>query len=108
MVASVNFGVYDFFFKGLALPLLGVGVSGFGYSHQIFYIALCTISQAILIYRFPKFTTKITDLSGYLIFIITIVLVLSLLAYHEGGLEFSRLFTFTNYTGTEGSVWPKS
>ncbi len=108
VVASVNFGVYDFFFKGLALPLLGVDVSGFGYSHQIFYIALFTISQAILIYRFPKFTTKITDLSGYLIFIITIVLVLSLLAYHEGGLEFSRLFTFTNYTGTEGSVWPKS
>lgn len=108
VVASVNFGVYDFFFKGLALPLLGVDVSGFGYSHQIFYIALFTISQAILIYRFPKITTKITDLSGYLIFIITIVLVLSLLAYHEGGLEFSRLFTFTNYTGTEGSVWPKS
>ncbi len=108
VVASVNFGVYDFFFKGLALPLLGVDVSGYGYSHQIFYIALFTISQAILIYRFPKFTTKITDLSGYLIFIITIMLVLSLLAYHEGGLEFSRLFTFTNYTGTEGSVWPKS
>ena len=108
VVASVNFGVYDFFFKGLALPLLGVDVSGFGYSHQIFYIALFTISQAILIYRFPKFTTKITDFSGYLIFIITIVLVLSLLAYHEGSLEFSRLFTFTNYTGTEGSVWPKS
>jgi amino acid transporter len=108
VVASVNFGVYDFFFKGLALPLLGVDVSGFGYSHQIFYIALFTISQAILIYRFPKFTTKITDLSGYLIFIITIVLVLSLLAYHAGGLELSRLFTFTNYTGTEGSVWPKS
>ena len=108
VVASVNFGVYDFFFKGLALPLLGVDVSGFGYSHQIFYIALFTISQAILIYRFPKFTTKITDLSGYLIFIITIVLVLSLLAYHEGSLEFSRLFTFTNYTGTEGSPWPAS
>lgn len=108
VVASVNFGVYDFFFKGLALPLLGVDVSGFGYSHQIFYIALFTISQAILIYRFPKFTTKITDLSGYLIFIITIALVLSLLAYHAGDLELSRLFTFTNYTGTEGSVWPKS
>ena len=108
VVASVNFGVYDFFFKGLALPLLGVDVSGFGYSHQILYITLFTVSQAILIYRFPKFTTKITDLSGYLIFIITIVLVLSLLAYHEGALEFSRLFTFTNYTGTEGSVWPAS
>ena len=108
VVASVNFGVYDFFFKGLALPLLGVDVSSWGYSHQIFFISVFTAIQAILIYRFPKFTTKITDLSGYLIFIITIALVLSLLAYHEGSLEFSRLFTFENYTGTEGSVWPKS
>ena len=108
VVASVNFGVYDFFFKGLAMPILGVDVTGWGYSHQVFYIALFTAIQALLIYRFPKFTTKITDLSGYLIFIITIALVLSLLAYHQGALEFSRLFTFTNFTGTEGSIWPKS
>ena len=108
VVASVNFGVYDFFFKGLALPILGVDTSGFGYTHQVFFIALFTAIQALLIYRFPKFTTKITDLSGYLIFIITVVLVLSLLAYHQGPLEFSRLFTFENFTGTEGSVWPKS
>jgi amino acid transporter len=108
VVASVNFGVYDFFFKGLAMPILGVDVSGWGYSHQVFFIGLFTAIQAILIYRFPKFTTKITDVSGYLIFIITVVLVLSLLAYHQGPLEFSRLFTFTNFTGTEGSVWPKS
>ena len=108
VVASVNFGVYDFFFKGLALPILGVDTSGFGYAHQVFFIALFTVIQAVLIYRFPKFTTKITDVSGYLIFIITVVLVLSLLAYHQGALEFSRLFTFTNYTGVEGSPWPKS
>jgi amino acid transporter len=108
VVASVNFGVYDFFFKGLAMPILGVDVSSWGYTHQVFFIALFTTIQAILIYRFPKFTTKITDLSGYLIFIITVALVLSLLAYHQGPLEFSRLFTFTNFTGTEGSVWPAS
>ncbi len=108
VVASVNFGVYDFFFKGLAMPILGVDVSAWGYSHQVFFIALFTAIQALLIYRFPKFTTKITDLSGYLIFIITIALVLSLLAYHQGPLEFSRLFTFTNFTGTEGSIWPAS
>jgi amino acid transporter len=108
VVASVNFGVYDFFFKGLAMPILGVDVSGWGYTHQVFFIALFTAIQALLIYRFPKFTTKITDLSGYLIFIITVVLVLSLLAYNQNPLDFSRLFTFTNFTGTEGSVWPAS
>ena len=39
VVASVNFGVYDFFFKGLALPILGVDVSGFGYAHQTLHRA---------------------------------------------------------------------
>ena len=72
------------------------------------FIAAITALQALLIYRFPKFTTKITDISGYLIFVIAVVLTLSLLAYHRGTLDFGRLFTFTNFTGTEGSVWPKS
>ena len=108
VVASVNFGVYDFFFKGLAAPILGIDVSGYGYSHQIFYITLFTVLQAILIYAFPKFTTKITDLSGYLIMAIGGILTMSLLAYNQAPLDFSRLFTFTNFTGAEGSVWPKS
>ena len=108
VVASVNFGVYDFFFKGLAAPILGIDVSGFGYSHQVFFIALFTVIQAVLIYRFPKFTTKITDVSGYLIMIIAAVLTVSLLAYNQTPIDFSRLYTFTNFTGTEGSIWPAS
>jgi amino acid transporter len=108
VVASVNFGVYDFFFKGLSAPILGIDVSGYGYTQQIIAIAIITGIQALLIHRFPKFTTKITDFSGYLIFAIAVVLTLSLLAYHQGDLDFGRLFTFTNYTGTEGSLWPKS
>ena len=108
VVASVNFGVYDFFFKGLAAPILGIDVSGYGYSHQIFYITLFTVLQAILIYAFPKFTTKITDLSGYLIMAIGGILTMSLLAFNQTPLDFSRLFTFTNFTGAEGSVWPAS
>ena len=108
VVASVNFGVYDFFYKGLAAPILGIDVSGYGYSHQIFHIALFTTIQAVLIYRFPKFTTKITDLSGYLIMIIAAVLTISLLVYNQTPIDFSRLYTFTNFTGAEGSVWPKS
>lgn len=108
VVASVNFAVYDFFFKGLAAPILGIDVSGYGYLHQTLYIAGFTILQAALIYRFPKFTTKITDLSGYLIMLIGGVLTVSLLAFNQAPLDFSRLFTFTNFTGTEGSVWPAS
>ena len=40
--------------------------------------------------------------------IIATVLTVSLLAYNQNPLDFSRLFTFTNFTGTEGSVWPAS
>jgi len=81
VVASVNFAVYDFFFKGLAAPILGIDVSGYGYMHQVLYIAAFTVLQAILIYRFPKLTTKVTDLSGYLIMVIGGVLTMSLLAF---------------------------
>ncbi|MEQ1765882.1 MAG: amino acid permease [Methylotenera sp.] len=108
VVASVNFGVYDFFFKGLAAPIMGIDVSGYGYVHQTLYITAFTILQAILIYRFPKFTTKITDLSGYLIMAIGGILTMSLLAFNQTPLDFSRLYTFTNFTGAEGSVWPAS
>lgn len=108
VVASVNFAVYDFFFKGLAAPILGIDVSGYGYVHQVLYITAFTVLQAILIYRFPKLTTKVTDLSGYLIMVIGAVLTMSLLAYNKTPLDYSRLFTFTNFTGAEGSVWPKS
>ena len=102
VVASVNYGVYDPFFKTLISPLVGFDVP------TTVFIASITAIQAILIYRFPKFTTKITDVSGYLIFFLAVVLTLSLLAYHQGPLDFGRLFTFTNFTGTEGSVWPKT
>ena len=108
VVASVNFGLYDFFFKTLIAPLLGIDVATLGYTHQIVALAAITTLQAILIHRFPKFTTKITDVSGYLIFAIAVVLTVSLLAYHQGTLDFGRLFTFTNFTGAEGSVWPKN
>jgi amino acid transporter len=102
VVASVNYGVYDPFFKTLVAPLLGLDIP------TTVFIAAVTIIQAILIYRFPKFTTKITDISGYLIFFLALALTLSLLAYNKNGIDFSKLFTFTNFTGADGSVWPKT
>lgn len=108
VVASVNFAVYDFFFKTLIAPLLGIDIAKLGYAEQTLSMAAITTIQAILIYSFPKFTTKITDIAGYLIMALGGLLTLSLLAYNQNGLDFSRLFTFTNFTGTEGSVWPTS
>jgi amino acid transporter len=55
-----------------------------------------------------KITSKLTDMSGYLIFAVAIVLTVSLLIYSPVKPDFSRLTTLTNFTGTEGSWWPQS
>ena len=107
VLASVNFGVYDPFFKTLIAPMLGIAPESMGQGFQIGFIALITISQAILNAYLPKLTTKLTDISGYLIFVVAVVLVISLLVYTTTPIDISKLFTFTNFTGTEGSVWPK-
>ena len=107
VVASVNFGVYDPFFKTLIAPMLGIAPESMGQGFQIGFIALITISQAILNAYFPKLTTKLTDISGYLIFIVAVALVISLLIFTTTPIDISKLFMFTNFTGTEGSVWPK-
>jgi amino acid transporter len=51
-------------------------------------------------------TTILTDFSGYLIFVVAVLLTLGLLAYAPS-LDFGRLFTFSNFSGEAGgSVWP--
>ena len=107
VVASVNFGVYDPFFKTLIAPMLGIAPESMGQGFQIGFIALITVSQAILNAYLPKLTTKMTDISGYLIFVVAVALVVSLLIFSPTHIDISKLYTFTNFTGTEGSVWPK-
>ncbi|MGL6070191.1 amino acid permease, partial [Craterilacuibacter sp.] len=108
VVASVNFGVYDPFFKTLIAPLLGIDPASLNWTHQTLFIAAITLSQAWLNHQGIKTTTRLTDLSGYLIFFVSLVLTVSLLIYAPGPLDFTRLFTFTNFTGTEGSLWPQN
>lgn len=107
VVAAVNFGVYDPFFKTLIAPMLNIAPETMGQGFQIGFIAFITIIQAILNASFPKLTTKLTDISGYLIFVVAAALVVALLVFTKTHLDFSKLFTFINFTGTEGSVWPK-
>lgn len=106
VVAAINFGVYDPFFKTFVAPLIGLDPSTFGWAHQVGFIAGFTLLQAVLNAWAPKLTTKLTDISGYLIFAIAVVLVGSLLIWSPGPLQFGRLFTFTNFSGAEGSWWP--
>ena len=104
VVSSVDVFLYVVFFKDLLLgTVLGVDVSTFTVWHQHVFVALCLITQALFNHYGIKATTLLTDLSGYLIFALTVVFIIALFAFSPvQGLDFARLFTFTNYTGDAG------
>ncbi len=103
VVSSVDVLLYTVFFKDLLLGVeLGVDVSTFGLAHQLTFVGIVLITQALLNHFGIDLTTKLTDLSGYLIFLITIVLIIAMFAFSPVELDFSRLWTLTNYTGDAG------
>ncbi len=66
------------------------------------FVAIITIAQALFNHLGIKVTTFLTDISGYIIFAATAVLVVACL-YYAASLDFSRLWTFTNYSGDAGN-----
>ena len=104
-LASINFGVYEVFFKSPLGTLLGVDTSGWGWGIQTGFIIGVTALQAWLNHCAPRLTTLMTDLSGGLIFLLTVVLIVALL-YYSPSIDFGRAFVFENYTGAPGSPWP--
>ena len=107
VTASVNYGFY-LLFKDLFLAgVLGVDVSAWGNIHAIVGVAAFLTTQALFNHFGIRVTTLLTDFSGYLILTVSVVLTLTLLVFAPS-LDFSRLFTFTNFTGTAGSFWPNA
>ncbi|SED12325.1 amino acid/polyamine/organocation transporter, APC superfamily [Burkholderia sp. WP9] len=107
VVAAINFGTYDPFFRTLIAPMFGVKPESLGWWQQTLFLTVITASQAFLNHRGIRITSRITDLSGYLIFVVTILLVGALLVYSPVKIDLSRLYTFTNFTGVDGGAWPK-
>lgn len=108
VVASVDFGVYDPFFIKFVGPLLGIPPEAMASPwFRSGFIAATLVSQAILNHAGIRITTRLTDLSGYLIFAITLVLMGSLLACSTTPFDLTRLFTYQNLTGVEGGFWPR-
>ncbi|GGR25658.1 amino acid permease [Deinococcus ruber] len=106
VTASVNVGVYSLFRDLVLGNVFGVDVSKFGLPQQILAVLIITGIQAFCNYRGIRLTTLLTDFSGYLIFVVAALLTAALLIYAPS-LDFSRLFTFHNYTGDAGGgVWP--
>jgi len=104
VVSSVDVYLYLVFFKGLLLEtVLHYDTTGFTIWHQHIFVAICLITQALLNHYGIKVTTALTDLSGYLIFALTIIFIVTLLVFSPvHPFDFSRLVTFTNYTGDPG------
>jgi len=105
---SIAFGLYDPFVKTLLLPMLGIDTEQWGLRSQAAFIGVVLGSQAVLNHVAIGWTTRLIDFSGYLIFTVTIVLTISLWVFSVTPIDVSRLITFTNFTGTEGSIWPAS
>lgn len=103
VVASVDVFLYVVFFKDLLLTAtLGIDTSGFTIWHQHAFVIVALVTQGLLNHYGINITTKVTDLSGYLIFALTIIFIIALFAFSPVALDFSRLVTFSNLTGADG------
>ena len=72
------------------------------------FVVVITVVQAIFNHVGIKVTTMLTDISGYIIFATTAVLVLACL-FLAPHLDFARLWTFKNYSGPAGGgIFPQS
>ncbi|MBI2947371.1 MAG: amino acid permease [Verrucomicrobia bacterium] len=103
-LAAINAGTYDFATAafGIAPPAESAATV------KTVVVVVMTLSQGLLNHYGIHWTTRLTDLSGYLILIVASVLTLALLACTRH-LEWARLWTFTNFSGLpEGAaVFPK-
>ena len=105
VVSSVDVLLYSIFFKGILLTdTLKVDTSTWGYWHQFIFLVVVLTTQALLNHYGIELTTKVTDLSGYLILALTVILVIALFIFTPVALDFSRLWTITNFTGDAGGA----
>ncbi len=108
VTASVDVGVYLLFQNLILNGIFGVDVSTWGLPQLVVGTAIILATHAIFNHFGIRLTTLLTDFSGYWIFIVAVVLTVALLVFAPA-LDFSRLFTFTNFTGDPGGgLWPQN
>lgn len=111
VLSAINVGTYQFALGAFG-PSWGVDPAQLDPTTamlaQAIGVTLITLSQAIFNHRGIRVTTLLTDFSGYLIFVVSVVLTIALFLSAEH-LDLSRLWTFTNYSGDlGGGVWPEN
>ncbi len=103
VLGAINAGVFDFTVATFDLP---TGTSP-GVLKTLVVVGM-TLSQALLNHYGIRLTTRLTDFSGWLILVVAAVLIVALAASVRNP-EWSRLWTFDNFSGhPEGApVFPK-
>lgn len=103
VLGAINVGTFYFFFGAFG-PAIGLEDT---LTHRVLFVAAITLVQALINHLGIGLTAKLTDFSGYLIFVTALLLTVVCL-FAAPSWDVSRLFTFANYTGTEGAslVWP--
>ncbi|MEY3307604.1 MAG: hypothetical protein RLZZ413_1642 [Pseudomonadota bacterium] len=104
VLGAINIGT-AYFFAGTFGGMFGFT----GTDMQVVtFVAVITAVQALFNHLGIKVTTMLTDVSGYLIFATTAVLVVACL-YFAPAIDISRLWTFTNFSGDAGGgVFPQT
>ena len=104
VLGAINVGTWTFF-AGAFAPALGMDT---GFGTQVGFVVFITATQALFNHLGIGITTKLTDLSGYLILLVAAALTVALLAFAPH-IDISRLWTFHNYSGVaDAAVWPHS
>lgn len=102
VLAAINVGTYRFAMSAL-WPEEAESLT-----RQIIVVAAITFSQAFINHLGIRITRILTDLSGYWILLISLALIIALLSASTW--DFSRLITFTNFSGlpADNPTWPKT
>ncbi|MFZ2469104.1 amino acid permease [Parvibaculum sedimenti] len=103
VLGAINVGTWTFF-VGAFGPALGIEGT---LTNQMIFLVIVTGAMALINHYGIKLTAMLTDFSGYLIFATAIALTIVCFIFAESW-DFSRLFTFHNYSGdVGGGVWPQ-
>ncbi|MDY3554370.1 amino acid permease [Gemmata sp. JC717] len=104
VLAAINVGTFRFVMGAFAPDVKPTA------ELQFVAIALITASHAVINHLGIRVTRVLTDFSGYWILFVAAVVTVALVAAAPG-YDFSRLWTFTNFSGLPGEgapVWPRT